>query len=173
MKSVYLPLAIAYLLCLVIRTGYEILKKNGRVNAKSTGTFVFMLAVMIVLWASWFTLCPADPCRVTLPRIVTWTGFGAFILGWVLGLGALFQLKGVENIDHLVTTGLFAKIRHPMYTGFLLWILGWAVFHGAAVSLIIGLAGIGNVMYWRHLEENHLEACYGDSYIQYRKLTWF
>ncbi len=38
----------------------------------------------------------------------------------------MIQLKGLENINHLVTTGLFSKIRHPMYDGFILWILGWA-----------------------------------------------
>jgi protein-S-isoprenylcysteine O-methyltransferase Ste14 len=59
-----------------------------------------------------------------------------------LAVGALIQLRGVENIKHMVTAGLFRKIRHPMYTGFILWIFGWSVYHGALLSLAIGLFGV-------------------------------
>jgi protein-S-isoprenylcysteine O-methyltransferase Ste14 len=79
----------------------------------------------------------------------------------------------VENVDHLVTTGLFAKIRHPMYAGFILWIVGWATTYGAFVSLAAGVLCIGNILYWRHLEEGALEACYGARYRDYRAGTWF
>ncbi len=88
-------------------------------------------------------------------------------------VGALAQLRGVENVDHLVTTGLFSRLRHPMYTGFILWILGWATFHGAAPSLLPGLLGIANVLYWRHLEELKLESTYGDAHRTYLRSTWF
>ena len=91
----------------------------------------------------------------------------------VLFLAGLIQLRGVENIDHLVTTGFFAGVRHPMYLGFTLWILGWAVFWGAFVSLAVGLVGIGNILLWRHLEERHLEKRYGEAYRSYRARTWF
>ncbi len=172
MRTGYLVLLILFLACLAIRTTYELLKKHGRVNPKSTALFMFILEVMIVLWVSWFLMCPKDPLHIALPGIVRWAGFGAFVLGWILGLGALIQLRGVENIDHLVTTGLFAKLRHPMYTGFILWIFGWAIFHGAPLSLLAGLIAVGNILYWRSLEENHLEASYGEKYLEYRRRTW-
>jgi protein-S-isoprenylcysteine O-methyltransferase Ste14 len=79
----------------------------------------------------------------------------------------------VENIDHLVTTGLFSRIRHPMYAGFILWIVGWVVRDGAVVSLAVGLVGIGNILYWRRLEERALESGYGEVYRTYRQQTWF
>jgi protein-S-isoprenylcysteine O-methyltransferase Ste14 len=60
-----------------------------------------------------------------------------------------------------------------MYTGFVLWIVGWVAFHGAALSLLPGLLGIANVLYWRHLEELELESTYGDAYRTYRRSTWF
>jgi hypothetical protein len=90
--------------------------------------------VMILLWMSWFGMCPLDPLQLALPGILRQIGLGLLIVGLVLALGALAQLRGVENIDYLVTTGLFSKIRHPMYTGFMLWILGWAVYHNAMIS---------------------------------------
>jgi protein-S-isoprenylcysteine O-methyltransferase Ste14 len=79
----------------------------------------------------------------------------------------------VENIDHLVTSGLFSRIRHPMYTGFILWILGWVFFYGAATSLIVALVCIGNILYWRQIEEKNLVSAYGEAYLRYRMKTWF
>jgi len=126
-----------------------------------------------LLAAGGFIMCPLDPARVALAGAIRWAAFGALIAGLVLVVIAVVQLRGVENIDHLVTTGSFAKIRHPMYTGFALWIIGWALYHGALVSLAVGFAGIGNILYWRRLEERRLESCYKEEYRAYRKKTWF
>jgi protein-S-isoprenylcysteine O-methyltransferase Ste14 len=113
------------------------------------------------------------PLTPALPDLVRWIGLGALIAGLGLALGALAQLRGVENIDHLVTGGLFSKLRHPMYAGFILWILGWAIFQGAAVSLVVGLVGIGNILYWRRLEEADMGSRYGQTYRRYCQGTWF
>jgi len=162
-----------YLGSLIIRTGYELLKKAGRVNPKSKIIFAIVFVVMCLMWASWFSLCPLDPFRFTLPNPVRWLGLGMWVIGLGLALGGFVQLRGLENIDHLVTTGLFSKFRHPMYTGFILWILGWAIYHGAVVSLVAGCVGIGNILYWRRLEEENLESWYGKDYLEYRQGTWF
>lgn len=162
-----------YLVSLMTRTGYELLKKAGKVNRESRIIFSLIFIAMFLLWMSWFSMCPLDPLQIALPGILRWIGLGALIMGLGLALGALVQLKGVENIEHLVTTGLFSKIRHPMYCGFMLWILGWALYHGAIISLVAGLAGIGNILYWKRLEEEELESRYGEIYREYRNGTWF
>jgi protein-S-isoprenylcysteine O-methyltransferase Ste14 len=173
MKKVFLIALGLYLVGLIIRTGYEILKKAGKVNPKSKILFIIVVLGMCLFWVDWFIMCPQDPLHIVLPSFLRWIGLGLFVIGWGLASGALIQLRGVENIDHLETTGLFSKLRHPMYLGFILWIFGWAIYHGAPVSLIAGFAGIGNILYWRHLEEEHLRKAYGEQYIDYRKQTWF
>jgi protein-S-isoprenylcysteine O-methyltransferase Ste14 len=60
-----------------------------------------------------------------------------------------------------------------MYTGFILWIFGWAIYHGALLSLAVGFVGIGNILYWRRLEEAELELRHGEGYRRYRQGTWF
>ncbi len=142
-------------------------------NPESKLLFAFIFTTMCVLWACWFALCPIDPYQVNLPNIVQCGGLALFMVGTIIAIGALLQLRGLENIDHLVTSGLFAKIRHPMYTGFALWILGWSTYHNAIVSLLVGLIGIANILYWRQLEETRLLARYGERYQQYRLTTWF
>ncbi len=173
MSRSFLLFVILFTLGLAIRVAYEQLKKAHKVDEGNRPVFLVVFAGMALLWISWFAMCPQDPLRVVLPTPARWTGLALVVLGWVLALGALAQLRGVENIDHLVTSGLYARLRHPMYTGFVLWIVGWTAFHGATVSLIPGLLGIVNVQHWRHLEELKLESAYGDSYRSYRQSTWF
>jgi len=158
---------------LTIRIIYEQLKKAHKVDETSRPVFLVVLVGMSALWVGWFAMCPLDPVPLPLPTAVRWTGSALVVAGWILALGALGQLRGVENIDHLVTTGLFARLRHPMYTGFVLWIVGWALFHRAVVSLVIGSIAILNVLQWRLLEDAKLEASYGERYRTYRKSTWF
>jgi protein-S-isoprenylcysteine O-methyltransferase Ste14 len=173
MNTDYPILFVLYLLSLAIRTSYELLKKAGRVNPKNIMVFAVILVVMCVMWATWFGLCPLDPFRFALPKVIGWVGLGVLIVGLCLSIGAFLQLKGVENISHLVTTGLFSRIRHPMYAGFILWIFGWALYHGALLSLVVGFVGIGNILYWRRLEEAELDLRHGEDYRRYRKETWF
>jgi protein-S-isoprenylcysteine O-methyltransferase Ste14 len=173
MKGSYFAVVVLNLAALAVRTSYELLKRAGRLDPKSRAIFTLILLDMIMLWASWFALCPMDPLRLVLPRVVRWAGLAVLAGGLVLAVGALIQLGGVENIDHLVTTGFFSRVRHPMYLGFITWILGWALFQGAVVSLAVGLAGVGNILFWRHLEEQYLESCYGEAYRAYRATTWF
>jgi protein-S-isoprenylcysteine O-methyltransferase Ste14 len=172
-KINYFVYLILFLICLALRAAYEILKKAGMINPKSKPLFMAILFVMCLLWISWFAMCPQDPFKIVFPSLAHWIGLAIIVVGMGLALGALFQLRGVENIDHLVTRGLFSKLRHPMYLGFICWIIGWAIYHGAGLSLMIGFIGIGNILYWRNLEEAHLENTYGEKYGEYRKWTWF
>jgi protein-S-isoprenylcysteine O-methyltransferase Ste14 len=173
MKVGYFDVVAFFLAALAIRTSYELLKKAGRLDPRSRTIFAIILLDMIVLWASWFSMCPMEPARLVVPPVVAGAGLAVLAGGWVLAVGALVQLRGVENIDHLVSRGFFARVRHPMYLGFALWIVGWAVYHGASVSLAVGFVGIGNILLWRHLEEQHLENIYGEAYRRYRAKTWF
>jgi len=60
-----------------------------------------------------------------------------------------------------------------MNTGFLLWIPGWVLARGAAVSLIPGAVGAASILYWQRMEEAAVEERFGDLYRTYRQGTWF
>jgi protein-S-isoprenylcysteine O-methyltransferase Ste14 len=173
MDSTYLLVAGLCLIGVAIRSGYELLKKAGKVDTKNSAIFAVVFVAMCVMLASWPAMCPLDPWRIPFPGVVRWIGLGLVTGALALAVGGLVQLRGLENIDHLVTTGLFSRIRHPMYTGFILWIVGWLVRYGAAASLVVALVCIGNILYWRRLEEGGLESRYGECYRSYRGGTWF
>ena len=173
MKIEYLLFLNLYFIGLIIRSIYERLKKSDRIDPKSKVVFLTVFIAMCLMWASWFNMCPLDPLRLPLPPMAGWVGFGLFLIGLGLAVGAVIQLRGVEHITHLETQGLFAIFRHPMYTGFVLWIFGWAIYHGAAISLIAGLVAVINILNWRKVEEDELESKYGETYLKYRNRTWF
>lgn len=173
METSYFILIVAFVVCLFVRTAYELLKEAGKVNPENKLIFAFIFTAMCALWVCWFDLCLLDPFQLNVPGAVRWGGLTLFVVGLVIAVGALFQLRGLENIDHLVTTGLFSRLRHPMYTGFVLWIVGWSSYHGAFASLAVGMIGIANILFWRRLEESRLRRQYGTVYEQYRTSTWF
>ena len=173
MSTIFITGLCMCLIGLTIRTTYEILKKAGRVSEKNTIFFSAVFFAMFLMLSSWPVMCPADPTRLELPGIAYEIGRGLWILGAALAVGALVQLRGVENINHLITTGLFLRLRHPMYLGFICWIIGWGIYAGAIFSLILGLVGVCNVLFWRQWEEERLWLAYGEKYLKYREQTWF
>ena len=158
---------------LVTRTAYEILKKDGKVDTRNKAIFAVVFVAMCLMLASWIVMCPLDPWRINLPDAVRVLGVVVLAAGLGIAITGLIQLRALENTDHLVTHGLYSKLRHPMYTGFILWILGWVIVYGAIVSLLIGVFCIGNIIYWRRLEEHKLLVQYGEEYVTYRRRTLF
>ena len=173
MDGTYLVVAGLCLAGVTVRTSYELLKKAGRVDTKDGALFTVVFVAMCVMLGSWPFMCALDSWRLAVPVGMRWVGLGGVTAGVALAIGGVIQLRGLENIDHLVTTGVYSRLRHPMYAGFVLWIGGWVVAYGAVISAGVGLACIGNVFYWRHLEEGALESLFGEDYRVYRRATWF
>jgi protein-S-isoprenylcysteine O-methyltransferase Ste14 len=173
MKYAYCASLALCLIGLGTRTSYEILKKLGKIDSRNPVIFAAVFVGMVCLLLSWVLMCPLDPWKVPCPVAVQGTGIVLLAAGPALAGAGLLQLRGVENIDHLVTTGVFSKIRHPMYTGFILWIAGWIISNGALLSLITGVVCAVNILYWRRLDEARLIASYQDEYLKYRHGTWF
>lgn len=173
MNGTYPILAGLCLAGLAVRTVYERLKKHGRLDPRNKAVFGVVFVAMSCMLASWPAMCPIDPVRLAAPGGLHWIGLGVAAAGLALAVGGLVQLRGLENIDHLVATGLYARVRHPMYTGFIMWILGWVLAYGAMVSLAVGLVCIANILYWRWLEEGALRSQFGEAYRSYCQCTWF
>lgn len=172
MDPIFAAAAAFCLIALAIRSGYEALKQAGGIDTTDRLIFAAVFAAMFAMLASWPLMCPRDPWRVAVPAAAGWLGTAGVAAALVLAVGALLQLRALENVDHLVTTGLFARLRHPMYTGFILWIGGWVLRSGALASLAVACVAVANILWWRRLEERALEAHYGDVYRSYRARTW-
>ncbi len=75
-----------------------------------------------------------------------------------------------EQASALVATGIYRFSRNPMYLGFALILLAWAIFLSAWPGLLV-LAGFVAYMNAFQIkpEEKALEARFGESFIEYKQ----
>lgn len=75
--------------------------------------------------------------------------------------------------DHkLVTSGIYEKVRHPMYTAFWVWAIGAAFLLPNWVAGFSGLIGFGILFFLRvGQEEEMMKAEFGEEYEAYIKRT--
>ncbi|MDB4913471.1 MAG: putative rane protein [Gemmatimonadetes bacterium] len=113
-------------------------------------------------------------------------------MNWILGfvfvvLGEAIRLAGVgaagtetrrrsRTVHRLVTYGIFAWMRNPLYVGnFLIW-MGFAVISGVLwfIPVAVVLFAVEYTLIVRY-EEGVLESIFGDEYLAYKARTsrWF
>lgn len=90
--------------------------------------------------------------------------FRAFNVGKFLGIHAT-----EEEYDTLITSGTFALVRHPVYLGTILLLLGFFMFTLTFSTLILVVSSILYIVIGIVLEEKKLIKHYGEAYAQYRK----
>ena len=111
--------------------------------------------------------------------MVTLLGLGLMMVGGEITIMARFQLgalggpKIVLEKEHiLITTGLYHYIRHPMYLGFLMVFIGYALsFRGFIMTLVLF---IGLFLIFRdrmELEEKLMFERFGEEYLEYSERT--
>ncbi|MFZ5931483.1 MAG: methyltransferase family protein [Pseudomonadota bacterium] len=95
---------------------------------------------------------------------------GSGLRAWVIGL-AYIKRGGLDkkvHADTLVSSGMFAVCRNPLYVGNALVLLGLFMVHNNPLAYIIGLLFFG-VAYWGIVaaEEKFLLEKFGDGYRAY------
>jgi protein-S-isoprenylcysteine O-methyltransferase Ste14 len=97
---------------------------------------------------------------------------GVLLRGWTIQrLGDSFSIF-TDVLPHarLKTDGLYRWIRHPSYSGTLLYFFGLALafYHPLTSSLVLLLPG-ASLLYRIRVEEKRLIQHYGEMYISYRE----
>jgi len=78
---------------------------------------------------------------------------------------------GLERTTGLITDGLFARVRHPIYAFSILLMLCSAAIVPTAPMALIAAAHIVLMNMKAHNEERHLLAVHGDAYARYLRGT--
>ncbi|MFQ3596896.1 MAG: isoprenylcysteine carboxylmethyltransferase family protein [Chloroherpetonaceae bacterium] len=105
-------------------------------------------------------------------------GIGLMVVGLMVNRMAISALgkfwdKLVIKEDHrLITEGIYAYIRHPIYTSYILLFMGYVVLFHAPISAML-FAAVLSVWYGSRisLEEAMLIEKFGDAYREYRTHT--
>ncbi len=130
------------------------------------------------------------PLGCTIISIYFW--FNYFQQNWIYFSGLIINLIGLliwwsakikigENwsagygkpqIKNLITTGIYSKLRHPLY-----WGINFTLFGIGLISLNVWISAISLliIVYFfirMHIETRYLEKALGKKYLLYEKKTW-
>jgi len=156
----------------IVRSVYEVLKHKKLLKSNKL-SFAIVFTDMALLWISWVLLCSHDIYRIHLADVYYYLGFLLTVAGALTFFTALFTIRTLESYDgDLITKGIYSKIRHPMYLGFILWLIGFPITFGALIPFLLAIPFIANVLFWRYLEELELMDRF-PSYADYKKTTLF
>ena len=143
-------------------------------------------------WKGW-VLSLLIPLAYPLALVVLWVspknfGFGHRVLvyaGWGIGLSGLAlwilamvhlgrALAVLPGAPRLVTHGVYRFLRHPVYLGITLTLLGLVLCLGSLWGLFyLGLLVLPLNLWRARWEERVLRAQFGEAYETWRRRTWF
>ncbi len=139
---------------------------------------IIVVIIAVHLWSVFPTLRISRSHVMVTSAAAGATGAVLCALGVALAIMARAQLgrnwgmpMAEKENPELVTTGPYAVIRHPIYAGMLLALLGTAI--GLIVfALAPFVIGLGYFLYSARCEERDLIKAFPDQYPAYRQRTW-
>lgn len=139
-----------------------------------------LFSLMLLAAILYILLIQQTPCLVFVPDAwIVNTGWALMFGGTAIVILAfanydLREFTGIrqlaQQIHHpetLVIKGLNQWMRHPLYTGLLLFIAGWFLQQPSQMNLVSAIALYLYIYTGAKLEEQKLTAVFGDAYLQY------
>ena len=123
-----------------------------------------------------FALNRYFPVQKVIPHPYHWTGCILFLIAFAMTGYVVFLFNRVDTEINtfkeprkLVTEGLFRFIRNPIYLGFVLMLMGVAIFLGSLSPwlFVVAFFLISNAWYIP-VEERNLETIFGEAYRNYK-----
>lgn len=89
-----------------------------------------------------------------------------------MSLASFLGFKIEESLE-LITTGIYARVRHPLYTATILIVIGFVIFTPSYTNVVHAICVLLYVMIGALFEERRLEQLFGNAYTTYKKKTPF
>jgi protein-S-isoprenylcysteine O-methyltransferase Ste14 len=154
-----------------------------RWRASEASPFRVLVPAWIVMWIGIGAL--TGPWRGLALYSTPWTWVPAALL-FVVGvfiyshsgthfswaqLGGLPEVRTGNQQQRLVTTGIRARVRHPVYLGHLCEMVAWSMGTGLVVCWMLTAFAIVTGAVMIRLEDAELEKRFGEKYLTYRKMV--
>jgi protein-S-isoprenylcysteine O-methyltransferase Ste14 len=158
-------------LCFLYHTLVHVLEHSGRIP-ESKKLYATIGAAMFFGWVFYF-LASFLELAVNISYINI-AGLVILIAGFYLFFAAHAKVHKRMHAGkgELITEGLYGKIRHPMYVGEILMLIGAPVLGGSWLTLALSPLFIVQILAWAFIEEKKLMKEF-PGYAEYRKKTWF
>ena len=143
-------------------------------NARRSVRFQILRIAWPVLTLGLFCLWLAQKPQGFGPALLSimTLSLGSFLIAQAeraSGAGVLPTVFTDEEPQHLVQRGIYAHLRNPFYSGYLLYWAAWAILVWAGVFVLVGFAIVYSLAVLG--EEKELEARFGSAYLDYRSKT--
>ena len=136
--------------------------------------WIGMWVVVAAITAPWRHVHIYSTLWVWIPAVLlVSTGFSVYALA-LRGfsskqLGGLPEVLPSHKERRLVTTGIRARVRHPVYLGHLCEMLGWSIGTGLVVCYGLTAFAVVTGAIMIRLEDEELERRFGMEYVSYRR----
>lgn len=172
-----------YFMFKVRRSGGR-LTPDGQAIQREGGRAVFMIrvvgffALLALLGMYLAGMREIDAFRFPLPDWLRWLGFVIGLLAvlfWIwtqvyLDTQWSAQLQLTQG-HHLVTSGPYARIRHPLYAGMIGWCIALALLTANWIFLAICVLSVAMLLRRVPREEQMMLEAFGDEYKAYMQRT--
>lgn len=173
----FLGLSLAFAYFLVGALSRRAQESNAKSDSRSRrGIFIQSIGIALAGFGPTRPTLPLfSPAAVvgTVAVIVLMGGAVALFAGSSRALGQNWSLVARTRSDHrLITSGPYAYVRHPIYLGMLLFLLGLAVAFGHWISLVLAIPTfLMGTRIRTKIEERLLDEGFGDEFRDYRRST--
>ena len=182
MQRYFGPITIVLLLGMVLSRVWIMRRKGiramnfGRTDKGDYLILPFTLFYLYTIFAAAFHLPTLSRQELIHSNIVSWAGEFLCVMGLLLVLlslvsfGRSFRI-GIdeEHPDRLITTGIFAYTRNPIYVAFGFVLLGEFLLLSNWILLLYLIVGIWLFQRQVLLEEAYMRKRYGQPYLEYCK----
>jgi len=169
----YLPIAVLSInLCGFLYDFMFLSNKNSKKHFLKLPVFLQKLCVFVVVGPLFISpLIPQNRFNLS-PFLSLPIGILFFVSGCTLIGSALYKFGTIPSVrkkSNLITSGVYRVVRHPIYSGTVIAVLGWTILLKSIISilyfpLLFLLYFLGIVV-----EERGLIEEYGDEYIEYKQ----
>ena len=136
-----------------------------------------MVVIVLMMWQPWPGWLGLD--LIDGGWTVYWIGVALLLFGLLWAVWARHTLGSnwsgrisVKSGHELVRSGPYRWVRHPVYTGGLLGLLGSALASGKVSAFLGLLLAICALVYKLRIEERWMLTQFGDRYREYRRASW-
>jgi len=137
------------------------------------------IALVVISGGIMWLIAEFTPAISTTKSIEYWLAGGVLILGMLFCFLGVFEFRRKdttvnpmkpEDSSSLVTSGIYTITRNPMYVGFLLLLVSWAIFLSSLFSVaVLGIFIAYMNQYQIKPEERMLQTMFGKDYEVYTK----
>jgi protein-S-isoprenylcysteine O-methyltransferase Ste14 len=176
----YLPIIIAWLIFGIAHSvlASSLIKEKMNLKPVNYRRIYNLFSVLAVFFI--FILGSTIPPEYLLPKNQTSKSIGLVIatFGFLLAKLAfkpisLSQFLGIkeEKGSELITSGIYARMRHPLYTALILGLIGFVIFNPTYTHLVHAISILIYLIIGIHFEEKRLISHYGEEYEDYKRHT--